>query len=232
MPSSCSRARSTWSPPANRHDGAVADGHHVPAGRQQAEAAQAGGTEHLRPMDAHAVADSAQGAFGEVAVAVLDGAEDRDQRLRPAAEAVDHLVHPRRVDRLVPAGRVPHRAGREAGAPVGVRVTALVVDLRHAVADPVALRVEAAHVDGLDRADLGALEADLALVLAERVVDQVEPSPPAVGDGRALLGVLARDLGREEVPERDRHALGDADSGEGHQRTLSLTGRTPPPRWR
>ena len=145
-------------------------------------------------------------------------------------------VDPGAVDRLVPAHRVAHRSGRQAGSPIGVRVLALVVDLRHAVADPVALRVEAAHVDRLDRADLRALEADLALVLAERVVDQVEAAAPALRHLRALLRVLARHLGREQccagsspcpsrcrcpglpcLPQPSAHSLQHHDRDGGHE---------------
>ncbi len=211
--------------------GAVADRDHVALGREQAEAAEAGGTEDLRPMDAHPVAHPTQRAFGQVAVSLLDGTEDGDERLRAPPEAVDHLVDEGGVDLLVPAGRVAHRPGRHARAAIGVRVGALVVDLRHAVPDPVALRVEAAHVDRLDRADLRALEADLALVLAERVIDQVEAAAPSVGDVGALLGVLAGHLRREEVAEGGGHALGNAGPGNRHQ-CASLTDPAPRPRWR
>src|SRR5918992_1636265 len=100
---------------------------------QQAEAAEAGGAEDLGPVDAHAVTDPSQRALGEVAVSVLDGAEDRDQCLRSAAEAADRLVDPRRVDRLVPARRVAHGPGGQARPTIGVGVLPLVVDLRHPV---------------------------------------------------------------------------------------------------
>src|SRR5574338_501279 len=69
----------------------------------------------------------------------------------------------------------------------------------------------------IGRADLRALKADLALVIAERVVDEVQPAAPALGHLRTLVGVLARDLRREEVLEGDPHALGDAGARESHR---------------
>src|SRR5439155_19454502 len=185
--------------------GARADGQHVPLDGEEPEPAQPGGTEYLRPVDHHPVADPPQGSLREIAVSRLNGVEDGDQRLRSCAEAVDDSVHEGGVDHLVPARSVAHRLRLEAGAPECVGVLALVVDLRHPVADPIALRIEAAHVDRLDRADLGALEADLTLVLAERVVDQVQAPTPALRHLRALLGVLARHLWREQVAQGGRH---------------------------
>src|SRR5437667_4490493 len=127
--------------------GAGADRQHVSLDGEEPEPAQPGGTKDLRPVDDHSVADSAQGSLREIAVSRLDSVEDGDQRLRPRVEAVDDPVHEGGVDHLVPAGRVAHRLRLQAGAPECVWVLALVIDLRHPVSDPVALRVEAAHVD-------------------------------------------------------------------------------------
>src|SRR5947207_4191828 len=201
--------------------GAGADRHDVSLDREQAEPAKPGRTEDLCPVDHHPVADPSQGAFRQVAVPRLDGVEDRDQGLRPRPESIDDLVDERGVDHLVPARRIAHRSGLEPRAPVCVRVLALVIDLRHAVPDAVSLSVEAAHVDRLDRTNLRALEADLALVLAERVVDQVESAAPALGHLRTLFGVLARDLGRKQVAQGGGHAGEDAAAGDRHRsRTL------------
>src|SRR5688500_7887108 len=80
---------------------AVADGDDVALDGEKPEAAEAGRAEDLRPVDGHPVADTAQGAFGEVPIAVADSAEDRDERLRLPAVGIDDPVDERRVDLLV-----------------------------------------------------------------------------------------------------------------------------------
>ena len=95
MPSSSSIAREQLVAAGEAAGGAVADGHDVAVGGQEAEPAETGGAEDLRPVDAHPVADDAQRALRQVAVPILDGAEDGDQRLGPAAEAVDQLARPK-----------------------------------------------------------------------------------------------------------------------------------------
>ena len=73
-------------------------------------------------------------------------------------------------------------------------------------------RVKPAHVDALDGAGLGALEARLALDVAELVVEQLEPAAEADGDVGGGLGVLDGRLGREEPAHGQRHALRDAEA--------------------
>ena len=82
-----------------------------------------------------------------------------------------------------------------------------------------AARVDAAHVDALDRARLGALEAGLAFERAPLVVQQLQASAELRRDLVPLLGVLDRHLRLEEAAQGQRHALHDAESGyEAHGR--------------
>ena len=85
-----------------------------------------------------------------------------------------------------------------------------------------ALGVVAAHVDAFHRAGLGALEAGLALDVAELVVQQLQPAAEADGHVGPGLGVLDRGLRLEEAAQRQRHALRDAEARNEAHFTLGL----------
>src|SRR6185295_13928838 len=92
-------------------------------------------------------------------------------------------------------------------------LASLVVRLRSAPVDvEPATRVDTAHVDALDRARLGALEAGLALERAPLVVQQLQASAELRRDHVPLLRVLDRHLRLEEAAQGQRHALHDAES--------------------
>jgi len=82
-------------------------------------------------------------------------------------------------------------------------------------------RVKAAHVDALDRAGLGALEARLALDVAQLVVEQLQPAAEANGHVRRHLRVLDGGLWGKETAQRQRHSLGDAEAGNEAHRDLT-----------
>ena len=85
-----------------------------------------------------------------------------------------------------------------------------------------ALRVDAAHVDALDRAGLGALEAGLALERAVLVVEELQAAAELDRDVRRHLGVLDRDRRLEEAAQGEGHALDEAEAGdEAHRPALS-----------
>ena len=115
-----------------------------------------------------------------------------------------------------PVGRVGHGPARAAQ---GRLLAPLPVRLGRAPMDVVAAaRVDAAHVDALDRAGLGALEAGLALERAPLVVEQLQPAAELVRRVAPVLRILDRDLGLEEAAEGQRHALRDAETrDEAHQ---------------
>ncbi|OGO56588.1 MAG: hypothetical protein A2V84_12860 [Chloroflexi bacterium RBG_16_70_13] len=77
-----------------------------------------------------------------------------------------------------------------------------------------ALRVEAAHVDALDRAGLGALEAGLALERAVLIVEELEAAPELGRDVGLLLRVADRRLRLEEAAQGQGHAPGDPEAGD------------------
>ena len=82
--------------------------------------------------------------------------------------------------------------------------------------------IHAAHVDALDRAGLGALEAGLALERAPLVVQQLQAAPELGRDVEPHLRVHDRDLGLEEAAQGQGHALHDAEAGdEAHRPILS-----------
>src|SRR5204863_9650669 len=106
-----------------------------------------------------------------------------------------------RVGRVGPrparsAGRrlPPSLVGRLGGAPVDVIAAA---------------GVDAAHVDALDRAGLGALEAGLALERAPLVVQQLQAAAVLGRDVGVLLRPHDRGLGREETPLGHAYAAGN-----------------------
>jgi hypothetical protein len=86
-----------------------------------------------------------------------------------------------------------------------------------------ALRVDAAHVDALDRAGLGALEAGLALERAVLVVEQLQAAAVLDRDVGVHLRVPDRHGRLEEAPEREGHALEEAEAGD-HAHRPALTG--------
>jgi hypothetical protein len=81
-----------------------------------------------------------------------------------------------------------------------------------------ALRVDPAHVDALDRAGLGTLEARLALQRAVLVVEELEAAAELVRDVRLDLGVLDRRLRLEEAAQGQRHAADDAEARDADHR--------------
>ena len=87
-----------------------------------------------------------------------------------------------------------------------------------------ALGVHAAHVDALDRAGLGALEAGLALERAVLVVEQLEAAAELRRNVRLDLRVVDRGLRLEEAPQGQGHAADHADPGNEAHRTV-LTSR-------
>ncbi len=104
-------------------------------------------------------------------------------------------------------GRPERRSGALL-APLGVLLGRAPVDVV-AVA-----RVHAAHVDALDGAGGGALEAGLALEGAGLVVEQDEPAAVPRRDVVDDLGILHRDLGSAAPGGRRTHALDDAQAGD------------------
>src|SRR5664280_1844484 len=81
--------------------------------------------------------------------------------------------------------------------------------------------VKAAHVDAFDRTGRGALEACLALDVAQLVVEQLQPAAEPDGHVRRSFGVLDRGLWRKEAAKRQRHSLGDAEAGDEAHRALT-----------
>ena len=120
-----------------------------------------------------------------------------------------------------PEGRVRHRPP---GPTHGRFLAALAVRLGRAPVDVVpTARVDAAHVDALDRACLGALEARLALERAPLVVQQLEAAAELVRDVETNLGIHDGDLRLEESPKGERHALDQAETRDKAHRPSPLT---------
>jgi hypothetical protein len=138
--------------------------------------------------------------------------EDLEHPLRVVVVHVEDLVQRRQVEggevlvRLIghgPAGP----AHRRLLAPLAVRLRWAPMDVEPA------LGVHAAHVDALDRARLGALEAGLALERAVLVVQELEPAAEADRDVGRHLGVHDRCLRGEEAAQGQRHPLDHPEAG-------------------
>ena len=141
--------------------------------------------------------------------------------MRVVVVVLQDPVHGGDVDRLeAGVDRVRYLAP---GAPQGRLLASLAVRLRRApVNREAAPRVAAAHVDALDGAGLGALEAGLALERAVLVVEQLQPAAVLHRDVGRHLRVADRDLRREELPEGQRHPLKDPHPGhEAHAPALT-----------
>ena len=118
-------------------------------------------------------------AIGQVAVRRLGRFEDRQHVGGIVVELLEDGVDLREVDRRE---RDVRRVGDgPAGAPQRRFLAALAVGLGRAPVDVIAAaRVHPAHVDALDRAGLGALEAGLALERAPLVVEELQPAAELV----------------------------------------------------
>ena len=89
------------------------------------------------------------------------------------------------------------------------------VRLRGAPVDVVAAAgVHAAHVDALDRAGLGALEARLALERAVLVIEELEAAAELVRRIEPHLRVPDGDLGLEELAQGQAHPAHDPEAGD------------------
>ena len=154
------------------------------AGRLEPEVAVVRGraVDHRVPR-AGLLADPLERRDRQVAVGRLGRLEDLEHLLGVVVELLEDLVDGGRVDPLeVVVGVV---GDRPAGAPQRRLVAPLAVRLGRAPVDVVAaLRVDPAHVDALDRAGLGALEAGLALERAPLVVEQLEAAAELVAGRR------------------------------------------------
>src|SRR5439155_3785745 len=117
----------------------------------------------------------------------------------------------------------PRAPERRLSAPLAVRLGGAPVDV------VAALRVDAAHVDALHRARLGALEARLALQRAVLVVQELQAAPELRRHLLPDLRVADRRLRLEEADEGRRHAPGDPETGqEAHALALSARPRRSP----
>ena len=174
----------------------------VAVGRLEAQVAvvRRRAVDHRVPR-AGQLADPLERGDRQVAVGRLGRLEDREHlapgrgRTRRGSASTS-----REVDRRErPVGRV---RDRPAGAAQRRFLAPLAVGLGRAPVDVVAAaRVDAAHVDALDRAGLGALEAGLALERAPLVVEELEPAAELVRDVEPHLGVHDRDLRLEEAAQ-------------------------------
>src|SRR3954469_2619040 len=170
-------------------------------------------------------ADRLDRADRQIAVLVLDGLEDPQHLLRVVVVAVEDRDDGVDRDRLeVLVGPVGNRATRATQRGL---LTPLAVRLRRAPVNVEAsLGVDPAHVDALDRARLGALEARLALQRPVLVVQQLEPTAVL---GRVIgldLGVLDRRLRLEEPPQGQRHPAEHPEAGyKAHVTTPGPTSR-------
>src|SRR5437667_236202 len=167
------------------------------------------------------LADQLECGDGKVAVLGLGRLEDREHVFRIEVVALED------GDQRIRMDRVEMRIGLVWNGPAGSAqrrfLAPLAVRLRGPPVDVVAtLRVDAAHVDALDRAGLGALEARLALQRPVLVVQQLEPAPELRRDVEADLGIADRRLRLEELLQRQGHAHGDAEPGESAHRGLPV----------
>jgi hypothetical protein len=166
-----------------------------------------------------------------VAIGGLGCLEDLEHVLGIVVELLEDLVDGSRIDPLeMVVGRI--RDG-PAGTAQGRLVAPLAVGLGRAPMDVVAaLRVDAAHVDALDWAGLGTLEAGLALERPPLVIEQLEAAAELVRDVGLHLGVFDRRLRLEEAAQGERHALDDAEArGRDHEWCLmACSRRGSPPR--
>ena len=168
------------------------------------------------------LADPLERRDRQVAVRRLGRLEDPEHVLGIVVELLEDRVERGEVDRREPTVR-GIRHGPPGAAERGF-LASFAVGLGGAPMDvEAAPGVDPAHVDALDRAGLGALEAGLALERAPLVVEQLETAAEL---GRRLdphLGVHDRDLRLEEAAERERHALRDAEARhEAHQAGLTV----------
>ena len=118
-----------------------------------------------------------------------------------------------------------------AGPAQGRFLAPLAVGLGRAPVDVVAaLRVDAAHVDALDRAGLGALEARLALERAPLVVEQLQAAAELVRDVGRTSGYMTVTFGSKNRRRVRRHALDDAEAREeAHRGPHAARRRRSPP---
>src|SRR6185369_4011147 len=107
-------------------------------------------------------------------------------------------------------------------------LASLAVCLRGSPVDvEAAAGVDPAHVDALDGAGLGALEAGLALERAPLVVQQLEPATELWRRVAAILRVLDRHLRLEETAQGQRHPLGDTEArDQAHEPFLAVSKTT------
>jgi hypothetical protein len=156
----------------------------------------------------------------EVSVLRLGLLEDGQHLLRVVVPCLEDRVQRLEVDALEARERaVGHRA---AGTAERRLLAALSVGLGCPPVDvEAALGVHATHVDALDRAGLGALEAGLALERAVLVVEQLQAAAELGRDVGVLLGPHDGGLGLEEPPQGQAHAADQAHAGNEAHRTLT-----------
>ena len=134
------------------------------------------------------LADPLQRRDRQVAVGGLGRLEDLEHPGGVVIVVLEDLVEGTHVEALeVRVRRVGYGPSR---APEGRFLAPLAIRLGRAPMDvEAALGVEAAHVDALDGAGLGALEAGLALERPVLVVEELEAAPELGRDVGSLLGV-------------------------------------------
>ena len=169
------------------------------------------------------LADPLERRDRDEAVRGLDLGEDPEHLLRVVVDLVEDRVDRPEVD--VVEVLVRRVGDRPAGSPEGGFLAPLGVRLGRAPVDVEAtLRVEAAHVDALDRAGLGALEAGLALERAPLVVQELQPAAELRRDLGRILGVEVGHLRLEEPAQGQGHAADDAEAGDGAHRANLIGG--------
>src|SRR4029078_7005683 len=162
------------------------------AGRLEAEVAvvRGGAVDHRVPRS-RPMADQLQRGDRQVTVRGLRRLEDLEHVPWVVIEVLENRLERPDVDALeMGVGRVGDGpAGpsqRALVAPFAVRLGRTPVDVE------ATLRVEPTHVDALDGAGLGALEARLALDRAVFVVEELEPAAELVGDVETHLAATER----------------------------------------